>query len=86
MARASHVQSLAAVVALIVIVLVSSAAAESSVAKMTDYPSLLYVATPFTLCFGALLTPRTVITDARCLFPFSNTSSVPDTVSGTLKP
>ncbi|KAJ2839944.1 hypothetical protein FBU31_000603 [Coemansia sp. 'formosensis'] len=53
---------------------------------MTDFPSLLYVATPFSVCFGALLTPRTVITDARCLYPFSNTSSVPDIVSGTLGP
>ncbi|KAJ2871204.1 hypothetical protein GGH93_005006 [Coemansia aciculifera] len=82
----NHGLSLAVVLALIAIVLISSAAAESSVIKMTDYPSILYVATPFSLCFGALLTPRTVITDARCLFPFSNTSSVPDVVSGTLKP
>ncbi|KAJ2352644.1 hypothetical protein GGH92_001142 [Coemansia sp. RSA 2673] len=82
----NHGTSLAVVLAIVAIVLISSVAAESSVIKMTDYPSILYVATPFSLCFGALLTPRTVITDARCLFPFSNTSSVPDVASGTLKP
>ncbi|KAJ1671586.1 hypothetical protein GGF38_000689 [Coemansia sp. RSA 25] len=82
----SHGASLAALLAIVVVVLMPSAAADSSVAKMTDYPSLLYVATPFSVCFGALLTPRTVITDARCLFPFSNSSSVPDIVSGALKP
>ncbi|KAJ2911223.1 hypothetical protein GGI21_000006 [Coemansia aciculifera] len=82
----SHGISLAAMLALVAIVLISSAAADSSVSKMTDYPSLLYVATPFSLCFGALLTPSTVITDARCIFPFSNSSSVPDIVSATLGP
>ncbi|KAJ2478773.1 hypothetical protein EV174_004213 [Coemansia sp. RSA 2320] len=53
---------------------------------MADFPSIVYVATPFTMCFGALLTPQTVITDARCLFPFSNTSAVAAQASGTLQP
>ncbi|KAJ2744158.1 hypothetical protein GGI20_003196 [Coemansia sp. BCRC 34301] len=82
----SHGSLLAAMLALVALVAMSGAAADSSVSKMTDYPSLLYVTTPFSVCFGALLTSRTVITDARCLFPFSNTSSVADNASGALKP
>lgn len=56
------------------------------VESMTDYPSLLYVATPFATCFGALLTPQTILTDAWCLYPFSNSSDIPDKVRGTLPP
>ncbi|KAI8324344.1 hypothetical protein GQ54DRAFT_284875 [Martensiomyces pterosporus] len=62
------------------------AAGDSSVVDLSDYPSILYIATPFTVCFGALLTEQTVITDARCLYPFSNSSAVPSSVSSTLKP
>ncbi|KAJ2678495.1 hypothetical protein GGI25_002289 [Coemansia spiralis] len=58
----------------------------ASVVDLTDYPSILYVATPFTVCFGAFITKQTVITDARCLYPFQNTSGVPDQAKGTLGP
>ncbi|KAJ1811852.1 hypothetical protein LPJ56_005684, partial [Coemansia sp. RSA 2599] len=53
---------------------------------MTDYPSVVYVANPYTICLGALIKEQTVLTDARCLYPFSNTSSVPAEVNGLLKP
>ncbi|KAJ2141419.1 hypothetical protein IW136_002280 [Coemansia sp. RSA 678] len=63
-----------------------AAGAEPSTEKLTDYPSVLYVATPFAICFGALLTETTVITDARCLHPFSNGDGASDKVSGVLDP
>ncbi|PIA17112.1 hypothetical protein COEREDRAFT_80818 [Coemansia reversa NRRL 1564] len=59
---------------------------DTSVVKLSDYPSVLYVATPFAICFGALLSDRIVITDARCLHPFSNGDGASDKVSGTLDP
>ncbi|KAJ1964959.1 hypothetical protein GGI12_001084 [Dipsacomyces acuminosporus] len=77
---------LLAIVAVGAICLLTAATADTSVVKLADYPSILYVATPFTVCFGALLTERIVITDARCLYPFSNSSSVPLSVSKTLGP
>ncbi|KAJ2632658.1 hypothetical protein H4R22_001078 [Coemansia sp. RSA 1290] len=66
--------------------LLHMAYAESSTENLSDYPAVLYVATPFTLCFGALLTEQTVITDARCLHPFSNGDGAPDKVKGVLGP
>ncbi|KAJ2719814.1 hypothetical protein GGI07_004983 [Coemansia sp. Benny D115] len=59
---------------------------EVTTVDMSDYPSVVYVATPYTMCFGALIKEQTVLTDARCLYPFSNSSSVPRDVRGLLKP
>ncbi|KAJ1887760.1 hypothetical protein LPJ81_006459, partial [Coemansia sp. IMI 209127] len=58
----------------------------TSVVNMSDYPSVLYVATPFGLCFGALINEMTVMTDARCLYPFQNQSDTPSEVQGVLDP
>ncbi|KAJ2080145.1 hypothetical protein H4R24_003274 [Coemansia sp. RSA 988] len=59
---------------------------DTSVVKLSDYPSVLYVTTPFAICFGALLSEQIVITDARCLHPFSNGDGASKKVSGTLDP
>ncbi|KAJ2795862.1 hypothetical protein H4R20_005734, partial [Coemansia guatemalensis] len=59
---------------------------DTSVVKLSDYPSVLYVTTPFAICFGALLSEQVVITDARCLHPFSNGDGASKKVSGTLDP
>ncbi|KAJ1667867.1 hypothetical protein EV178_001064 [Coemansia sp. RSA 1646] len=53
---------------------------------MSDYPSVLYVATPYALCFGALINEKTVMTDARCLYPFQDQSETPSEVQGVLAP
>ncbi|KAJ2158832.1 hypothetical protein GGF46_003485 [Coemansia sp. RSA 552] len=58
----------------------------SSVVDLTDYPSVLYVITPYDVCYGALVNDATVITDARCLHLFSKDDGAPDEVSGTLDP
>ncbi|KAJ1943120.1 hypothetical protein GGF37_002793 [Kickxella alabastrina] len=60
--------------------------ASSEQVKMTTFPSVLYVASPYAMCFGVLIKEQTILTDARCLYPFSNSSSVPREVSGLLKP
>ncbi|KAJ2782278.1 hypothetical protein H4R18_002360 [Coemansia javaensis] len=57
-----------------------------TVVQLESYPYVVYVATPFTVCFGTLLTDSVVVTDARCLFPFSHDSGAPDSVRGTLGP
>ncbi|KAJ1645408.1 hypothetical protein LPJ64_002991 [Coemansia asiatica] len=72
--------------ALIVLLMASAVAASREEVSMTDYPSVVYVANPYTICLGALIKEQTVLTDARCLYPFSNTSSVPAEVGGLLKP
>ncbi|KAJ1727762.1 hypothetical protein LPJ61_004407 [Coemansia biformis] len=53
---------------------------------MDKFPFAVYVATPYTVCFGVLLTDRLVLTDARCLHPFSNGDGAPELVRGTLGP
>ncbi|KAJ2546910.1 hypothetical protein EV175_005425 [Coemansia sp. RSA 1933] len=58
----------------------------TSVVDLSDYPSVLYVATPYGLCFGALVNEMTVMTDARCLYPFKDQSETPSDVQGVLDP
>ncbi|KAJ2322104.1 hypothetical protein IWW52_000301 [Coemansia sp. RSA 2704] len=82
--RAAAIMLLVAVVA--ISTLIGAVGADASTVKLSDYPSILYVATPYTMCLGALLTDKTVITDARCLHPFSNGDGAPEKVSGVLGP
>ncbi|KAJ2353319.1 hypothetical protein GGF43_003524 [Coemansia sp. RSA 2618] len=75
-----------AVAAIAICALARVAGEDSTMVKLTDYPSVLYVATPYALCFGTLLTEKTVMTDARCLHPFSNGDGASDKVNGVLDP
>ncbi|KAJ2706016.1 hypothetical protein FB645_001993 [Coemansia sp. IMI 203386] len=92
LSRGFHISmSLASIRALFVLMALlvtntATVAASQEEVSMTDYPSIVYVANPYTICLGALIREQTVLTDARCLYPFSNTSSVPSEVGGLLKP
>ncbi|KAJ2787280.1 hypothetical protein GGI15_000830 [Coemansia interrupta] len=86
MAFATAAVTAARLVALATLVLAGISTATSEEVKMTDYPSVVYVANPYTICLGALIKEDTVMTDARCLYPFSDTNSVPSSVNGLLKP
>ncbi|KAJ2511096.1 hypothetical protein GGI11_005232 [Coemansia sp. RSA 2049] len=69
-----------------VVAAAEDSSSSSSVVDLSDYPSVLYVATPYSLCFGALINEKTVLTDARCLYPFQDQDKTPSEVKGVLDP